>query len=87
MILLCLGSESMVLADSVDDFHDVRGRQSKATNLALDQGIVNGNTIEHLGTNHEGYYSITFDPIQGATGIEFEWVNDGPYKHLSLIHI
>ncbi|MFL2480353.1 MAG: DUF1588 domain-containing protein [Verrucomicrobiales bacterium] len=87
VILLCLGSEPMVLADSVDDFHDVRGRQSKATNLALDQVIVNGNTIEHLGTNHEGYYSITFDPVEGATGIEFEWVNDGPYRHWTVREI
>ena len=87
VILLCLGPESMVLSDSVDDFNEVRGRQSKATNLALDQVIVTGNTVEHLGTNHEGYYSITFDPVQGATGIEFEWVNDGPYRHWTVREI
>ena len=87
MMFLCLGQESKVVADADYDFHDVRGRKSKATNLVLDQVIVRGNTVEHLGTNHEGFYSITFDPIEGATGIEFEWVNDGPYRHWTIREI
>ena len=87
VMFLCLGQESKVVADADYDFHDVRGRKSKATNLVLDQVIVRGNTVEHLGTNHEGFYSITFDPIQGATGIEFEWVNDGPYRHWTIREI
>jgi len=87
VMFLCLGQESKVVADADYDFHDVRGRKSKATNLVLDQVIVRGNTVEHLGTNHDGFYSITFDPIEGATGIEFEWVNDGPYKHWTVREI
>ena len=87
MMFLCLGQESKVVADADYDFHDVRGRKSKATNLVLDQVIVRGNTVEHLGTNHDGFYSITFDPIEGATGIEFEWVNDGPYRHWTVREI
>jgi len=87
VMFLCLGQESKVVADADYDFHDVRGRKSKATNLVLDQVIVRGNTVEHLGTNHDGFYSITFDPIEGATGIEFEWVNDGPYRHWTVREI
>ena len=29
--------------------------------------------IQHLDVAHDGYYSVTFDPVAGVTGIEFEW--------------
>ena len=87
VILSWLGLELKVIADDAYDFHDVRGRLSKASNLALDQVIVKGNTVEHRDANRDGFYSITFDAIKGATGIEFEWINDGPYKHWTVREI
>ena len=46
-----------------------------------------GNSIEHLDTLHDGFYSITFDLVPGATGIEFEWNNDNIYKHWTIREI
>jgi hypothetical protein len=48
---------------------------------------VTGNTIEHLDTRHDGFYSVVFDPVPGATGIEFEWENEGPFKHWTIREI
>ena len=49
--------------------------------------VINGNTIEHLDTEHDGFYSIVFDPVPGATGIEFEWANEGQHKHWTIREI
>ena len=44
--------------------------------------IVTGNDIEHLDTAYDGFYSVTFDQVTGATGIEFEWVaSDNPWGY------
>jgi len=49
--------------------------------------VIIGNTIEHLDTEHDGFYSIVFDPVQGATGIELEWANEGQFKHWMIREI
>ena len=46
-----------------------------------------GNTIEHLDTAHDGFYSIVFDSVPNATGIEFEWANEGRNKHWTIREI
>ena len=48
---------------------------------------ITGNTIEHLDTAHDGFYSIVFDPVPGATGIELEWKNEGNFKHWTIREI
>ena len=48
---------------------------------------IKGNTIEHLDTAHDGFYSIVFDPVPGATGFELEWKNEGNFKHWTLREI
>ena len=87
VILLWLSPSANVIANSIYDYHDVRGRESKSSNLILDQVVVRDNKIEHKDANHDGFYSITFDPVQGATGIEFEWNNEGHYKHWTVREI
>ena len=59
----------------------------RSTGRPFPQAVVKGNTIEHLDTKHDGFYSITFDPVPGATGIELEWANEGPFKHWTLREI
>ena len=59
----------------------------RSTGRPLAQVMVKGNTIEHLGTDHDDFYSITFDPISGATGIELEWANEGGFKHWTIREI
>jgi len=59
----------------------------RSTGRPLKQAVVKGNTVEHLSTDHDGFYSISFDPVPGATGIELEWVNDGPFKHWTIREI
>ena len=49
--------------------------------------VINGNTIEHLDTEHDGFYSIVFDPVPGATGIELEWANERQHKHWTIREI
>ena len=46
-----------------------------------------GNTIEHLDADHDGFYSIVFDPVPGATGIELKWANEGRFKHWTIREI
>jgi len=46
-----------------------------------------GNTIEHLDADHDGFYSIVFDSVPDATGIELEWANEGPFKHWTIREI
>jgi methionine-rich copper-binding protein CopC len=46
-----------------------------------------GNTIEHLDTVHDGFYSLVFNTVPGATGIEFEWANEGQFKHWTIREI
>ena len=53
----------------------------RSTGRPLKQAIVKGNTVEHLNADHDGFYSISFDPVPGATGIELEWNNEGNFKH------
>jgi hypothetical protein len=45
------------------------------------------NTIEHLDTIHDGFYSIVFNTVPGATGIELEWANEGGFKHWTIREI
>ena len=59
----------------------------RSTGRPLKQAVVKGNTVEHLSTDHDGFYSISFDPVPGATGIELEWVNEGPFKHWTIREI
>ena len=87
VIFLWPSPSANVIADSIYDYHEVRGRESKSSNLILDQVVVRGNKIEHKNANHDGFYSITFDPVHGATGIEFEWNNEGHYKHWTVREI
>ena len=49
--------------------------------------VIKDNTIEHLDTAHDGFYSIVFDPVPGATGFELEWKNEGNFKHWTLREI
>ena len=76
-----------VLAETSFDFHEVRGREAKVSNLALPQVVVKGSTIEHLSADHDGFYSITFDSVPDATGIELDWANEGGYKHWTIREI
>ena len=48
---------------------------------------VTGATVEHLDTLHDGFYSLTFDPVPDVTGIEFEWANEGSFKHWTIREI
>ncbi len=59
----------------------------KSSGRPLSQSVVKGNTIEHLGTDHDGFYSVMFDPVPGATAIELEWTNEGPFKHWTIREI
>ena len=76
-----------VLAETSFDFHEVRGREAKVSNLALPQVVVKGSTIEHLSADHDGFYSITFDSVPGAPGCELDWANEGGYKHWTIREI
>ena len=67
VILLWLNPCVKVIADSIHDFHDVRGRESKSSNISLDQVVVRGAAIEHKDANHDGFYSINADDC-GSTG-------------------
>jgi len=40
-----------------------------------------GATVQHLDVAHNGYYSVTFDAIPGATGIALQWNNTEFWKH------
>ena len=51
---------------------------------AMPNVSVVGNTIEHLDLLHEGFYSVIFDPVVGATGIEYEWNNEFGFKHWTV---
>ena len=86
-LLLLPYSAVTIFADVTFDFHEVRGREASVSNLALLQAQVKGNTIEHLSADHDGFYSISFDPVQGATGIELSWDNEGHYKHWTIREI
>jgi putative heme-binding domain-containing protein len=59
----------------------------RSTGRPLTQAVVKGNTVEHLGTDHDGFYSISFDPVPGATGIELEWANESGFKHWTVREI
>ena len=49
--------------------------------------VITGKTIEHLDTIHDGFYSIVFNTVPGATGIELEWANEGQFKHWTIREI
>ena len=49
--------------------------------------VIKDNTIEHHDTAHDGFYSIVFDPVPGATGFELEWKNEGNFKHWTIREI
>ena len=59
----------------------------KMAGRPMSQVVVKGNTLEHLDAKHDGFYSILFDPVAGATGIELEWANEGPHKHWTIREI
>ena len=59
----------------------------RSTGRPLKQAVVKGNTVEHLSADHDGFYSISFDPVPGATGFELEWNNEGNYKHWMIREI
>ena len=59
----------------------------RSTGRPFKQAVVKGNTIEHLSADHDGFYSINFDPVPGATGIELEWNNAGDFKHWTIREI
>ena len=48
VILLWLNPCVKVIADSIHDFHDVRGRESTSSNLSLDQVVVRGASTKML---------------------------------------
>ena len=48
---------------------------------------VTGATVEHLDTLHDGFYSLTFDPVPDVTGIEFEWANEGFFRRWTIREI
>ena len=48
---------------------------------------VAGATVQHLDAAHDGYYSVTFDEVPVATGIELEWNNTGGFKHWTVREI
>ena len=45
---------------------------------------ISGHTIEHLDVAHDGFYSVSFDPVPNATGIEFQWTNEGSFRHWTI---
>lgn len=59
----------------------------KAAGRPMPQVVVEGSTIRHLDDKHDGFYSIMFDPVPGATAIEFVWENTGQWKHWTLREI
>ena len=46
-----------------------------------------GHSYEHLDLLHDGFYSIVFDPVPGATGFELAWETSGTWKHWSVREI
>ncbi|MEO1835849.1 MAG: c-type cytochrome, partial [Akkermansiaceae bacterium] len=78
--------EGLEAAISIDQMADLL-TYLKSTGRPMSQAVVKGNTIEHLDTDHDGFYSVTFDPVPGATGIEFEWANEGSFKHWTIREI
>jgi putative membrane-bound dehydrogenase-like protein len=78
--------EGLEAAISIDQMADLL-TYLKSTGRPMPQVVVKGNTIEHLDTEHDGFYSITFDPVPGATGFELEWANEGNFKHWTIREI
>ena len=80
---ISLMPEGLEGAISVDEMADLL-TYLRSSGQPLPGVVVVGNTIEHLDAKHDGFYSITFDPVPGATGIELEWANTGGYKHWTI---
>ena len=49
--------------------------------------ILSGHSYEHLDLLHDGFYSIMFDPVPGATGFELAWETSGTWKHWAVREI
>ena len=80
---ISLMPEGLEGAISVDEMADLL-TYLKTSGRPMPGVVVKGNTIEHLDAKHDGFYSITFDPVPGATGVELEWANAGGYKHWTI---
>ena len=78
--------EGLEKAISIDQMADLL-TYLKSAGKPMPQVVVKRNTIERLDAAHDGFYSITFDPVPGATGIELEWANAGAYKHWAVREI
>ena len=78
--------EGLEAAIPIDQMADLLA-YLKSSGRPLSQVVVKGNTIEHLGTDHDGFYSIMFDPVPGATAFELEWANEGSFKHWTIREI
>ena len=78
--------EGLEAAISIDQMADLL-TYLRSTGRPLSQVVVRENTIEHLDTKHDGFYSVTFDPVPDATGIELEWANEGSFKHWTIREI
>ncbi len=78
--------EGLEAAITIDQMADLLA-YLKSSGRPLSQVVVKGNTIEHLDTDHDGFYSIMFDPVPGATAFELEWANEGSFKHWTIREI
>ena len=78
--------EGLEKAISIDQMADLL-TYLKSAGKPMPQVVGKRNTIERLDAAHDGFYSITFDPVPGATGIELEWANAGGYKHWTVREI
>ena len=87
--------QQISLSFTTDADADLNARNYTAvTNLTLTQFTgddpvgpnlnISGNTIEHLDVAHDGFYSVSFDPVPNATGIEFQWTNEGSFNHWTI---
>ena len=87
--------QQISLSFTTDTDADLNARNYTAvTNLTLTQFTgddpvgpnlnISGNTIEHLDVAHDGFYSVSFDPVPNATGIEFQWTNEGSFRHWTI---
>ena len=90
--------QQITMRITTDSDADLTARTySDVTNLSIEmfsgdanplpKVAIKGNTIEHLDTSHDGFYSIVFDPVRGATGIELKWKNEGNFQHWTIREI
>jgi putative heme-binding domain-containing protein len=78
--------EGLEAAISIEQMADLL-TYLKSAGRPMSRVMVKENTLEHLDAKHDGFYSIMFDPVPGATGIELEWANAGDFKHWTIREI